>query len=301
MANDSPEASPPVTIPETPPGFDIPSSSDGEIQFDDSLLGADDVVPSDVRVDEASRTEAPAPSPSVQAPRIPEAAPPEQQTPAVPPKGQEATIPPTDAKADVQQPTAAQPEPDSPATPASLYSQLEQNREVLIDALAEQRFKLSPEQIKEIEEGDVATVLPKLLSRIYLDATQSALHMIQQTVPDMVMGVYEARVQNQERKAEFYKEFPDLERHEKEVVRLAETLRNNHPQMPGPEFRALLGRTARAYLNLSAPAPAGNGRTGAPRMAHAPIVSSVPAAGGSAAPAPSSPFDGLWIGAEEEG
>lgn len=275
----APDPSPaPAPTPDTTPASPTPDSS-----FE-NLGSADDL--DFVEVPEEPVAEPPAPAVE------------EQPAVAAPPA-------PTPAPAPQPPPQAAQPAQEQPAAPApaqgsqpddspqGLVQQLEQHRAAVLDALAADRFKLSPEEISALDT-DATAAIPRIMSRVYYEAMQSTLLHLQNQVPRMVLSVLNA--QNSSTKAEdkFYGQFKNLDRskHHNDVLAFATMLRQTNPKISEADLFAMVGAAVMAKNGI-APTLAPNGGTPPRPPSPAPFVPATPGSSVRLVPEAPSPWAGL--------
>lgn len=179
-------------------------------------------------------------------PSQPAAQPPAEQTPAAPPPAAQAA-PPAPAE-----PQAVQPPASSSQEPASLVEQLAEHREALIDGIAARRFQLTKEEAEALETNPAAAV-PKLLSRVYYEATQSALLHISNYVPQMVQAQVRALQAQKEAEEAFFGKFKVLDRakHGQDVTAMALGLRKANPGITRDDLFAMVGAAVMAKHGLA--------------------------------------------------
>ena len=281
-------AAAPSAPPVSPSPTSAPSSPAGADPFA-NLGNADDL---DVSIEVPSQTAAP---PSAEAPP---AAP--KQAPPVQP----AQVPPAEVKPPVQPPQetpAAQPAATpSPAaadltSPQGLVQQLAQHRDAVLDGLAADRFKLSPEEIKAVDTDAVAAI-PRIMARTYYEAMQSTLLHINNMVPQMVLNTIRAQKVSDDIENAFYGQFKALDRlkHGGDVQTFARMMRQTNPKITQQDLFAMVGAAVMGKYGLQnvPAAPGGNGAT--PRTPQPPpFVPAPPGAQVKVVPEPESPWAGL--------
>lgn len=169
-------------------------------------------------------------------------------------------------------------------TPKSFTELIDEGRGRIIDTLSSTKFALSQEEKDGLESGDSA-VVPKMLSRVYVEAVRATSEIIEQALPNMVIQALAAREAQTSADTEFYSAHADLAPYRKDVLDTARVLRQLNPTMPKEQFVQQLVATVRVAKGLTGqPAAAPAAATPAPtaRPSHAPVVSSVP----SMSPAP---------------
>jgi hypothetical protein len=191
----------------------------------------------------------------------------------VPAKAPEA--PPPGPKPEVQQkPPEAQPSPKEPIPPApsetakSLPDLLTENREGLIEALASERFALSPAEVEALE-ADAVGVVPKLLSKVYLDAFTNITNYVMNSLPSIIDHHLKMSKAHDEAENAFYSRFSTLDRakHGGDVVSFAKAFRSSGQSMSNEDFLAMVGAAVMAKHGLTAVAapPGANGVKPAPK------------------------------------
>ena len=242
------------------------------------------VLPAGTRV---APTAQPAAQPGAQ-PVQPVAAPAQPaQTPVAQPVGQPAAQP-------------AGQTPDSGAaterriySPGELAQQLGRNKDTMIEALATQKFQLSPAE-REALEVDAVGVLPKIMARVYFEATVNGLQQLANMVPRMVEHVANERLAENSAETDFHTEWPNIDRnnpvHMKTVAQLAASYRQMNPNASQQDAVKFVGMAATNFLGLQMPQRnaaegqrSGNGAIRRPNPAFA------PATGGRAQPPAGTP------------
>lgn len=222
----------------------------------------------------------------------------QQQTPASV-AGQQPATQQTPAQTPPAQPPAAQPQAGDRAgasepriySPAELATQLHTNRGALIDALAQQKFALTPQEIQALEV-DAVGVLPKMMARVYLEATVNGLQQLANMVPRMVESVVTTRIGENSAEEAFHTEWPNIDRQNPQQMQAVEHFSRSFRQMQPNASQAdaikFVGTAVTNFFNLQMPQRAnGNGsQRGAtpPRRPTPPAFA--PATGGRAAPLP---------------
>lgn len=193
-------------------------------------------------------------------------------------------------------PAAATPEPPKPATPEPPKPESQVPpvdpavQEAQVKAATEELHKrLSGVYETELDEdtksallSDPATVMPRLMARAAMDGARLALSQIPNMVPLMVEQTTSVSKARESAWAEFDKAHEDLAKPEyrQTVVNAVKAVKALGKNLSKEESLALVGRTARAMLNL--PEPQARGGAAAPSAPAAPFV---PIARGAAAPA----------------
>lgn len=285
-------AAPSAPAPSTPsPAPSTPAAAPSDTSFENlgSYDDLDSVEVSDGSVDaplEGAAGGEPAQGATTPLPETPPATPPPATAkPAQEPPKEQPKAAPAEAS------TPGRAEPDN--SPQGLVKQLEQHRSAVLDALAAERFKLSPEEISAIDT-DAVGAIPHVMARVYYEAMQSTLLHIQNMVPQVVANMIKVQKQNDEVETAFYGQFKALDRakHHGDVMQFAQMLRGSNPQITQADLFAMVGAAVMAKNNLSAPAT--NGAAGTPRPAQpAPFVPATPGAHVRVIPEGEAPFAGL--------
>jgi hypothetical protein len=251
--------------------------------FDDEAI----TLPSE-DASQPAATEAAQPAPSQPAPA------PAEQAPAAQPTAQPAAAPAPQEQ--------AQPPASSAEEPASLVEQLSEHREALIAGIAERRFQLSREEAEALETNPAAAV-PRLLSRVYYEATQSALLHISNYVPQMVQAQVRAMVQQREAEQAFFSRFKGLDpaKHSQDITAMALGLRRANPGINRDDLFAMVGAAVMAKHGIAMQpiAAAPNGAAPQPMAQVAPFVLARPGVSVRTTPEPENPWMGLakdWEG-----
>jgi hypothetical protein len=194
-------------------------------------------------------------------------------------------------------------------SPAELAQTLGQNRDRMIDALAQQKFALSPEEIQALDV-DAVGVLPKIMARVYFEGQVNSLQQIANMVPRMVEHVANTRIAESDSERAFFEAWPNIDsrnvEHMKVVTQLSNSFRQMNPRASRDDAIKYVGQAATAFLNL--PTPQRNSNGGQPPRGNGPSRRTppfAPAQGGRAQPpagtptAPTNPFDGLGVHFDE--
>lgn len=217
-----------------------------------------------------------------------------------------------------QQPTQTEAGSQTPAgggapriyTPGELASQLGQNRETMIDALASQKFQLSPKEIEQLEV-DAVGVLPKIMARVYFDATVNGLQQMANMVPRMVEHVVQTRLTETQAESDFHSEWPNIDRnnaqHMNVVAQLANSFRQMNPGASKADAIRYVGQAATSFLGLQMPQRgngAGRPAAAAPARRTSPPFAPAAATGmrpmpGQETARPQNPFDGMGMNFDE--
>lgn len=180
----------------------------------------------------------------------------------------------------------------------------------MIDALAQQKFALTPAEIQALEV-DAVGVLPKIMARVYYEATVNGLQQLANMVPRMVESVVTTRIGENSAEEAFHTEWPNIDPNNaqqmKAVQHFANSYRQMNPRASQTDAIKFVGTAVTQFFGLQMPQRA-NG-SGAPRggtpLARPRTPPFAPAQGGRAAPlpgqpqAPAEPFLGLGMQFDE--
>lgn len=171
-----------------------------------------------------------------------------------PPASQPAApVPPSTAQPTAQpaqpEPSQARPAPD--IDPQAVVQQFQQWRQNAEAVLSNSHYNLSQEDANQINI-DPGQVIPKLMSRVYLDAVTAAVNVIAQSLPYTVMNTIDAHNGYQKNEDEFFGEWPGLRDHGAEVVRIGQVFRHLNPKASKADFIRSVGAQAALALGLSA-------------------------------------------------
>lgn len=275
-----------------PSSTPLPSPAPAPPSFDWSALGSAEDL-DHVEIPAAPSQPVPEPVPPVQ-PTTPPAQP-------VPPKPQE---PQTPATATAQPSGEGAPEgrPLTASDPWRIAEGLEANRDAVITHLAQAKFALSEDDIKDLDT-DVTVAVPKLLARVFLESQVSMQKFLAQAVPGMVKQFNAVSSANEGAEKKFFDTHKALNindpQHRAAAVRIATVYRQANPGIPLDQLIAEVGPMVMATLRVSAtPTQAGQrvGGTPTPPMPRGgtPFMPAVNGGGGlSPTSEPGNPWEGL--------
>lgn len=227
----------------------------------------------------------------------PDATPPVVPPPVQPPQPAPAAVTPPQEAASPAPAKAEAPVADS--SPQGLVQQLEQHRGAVIEALAADRFKLTPEEATALDTDAIAAI-PRVMARVYYEAMQSTLLNIQNHVPRMVKELLRTEKVSSDAESAFYGQFKTIDRskHHADVIAFANGFRQMNPQISQADLFAMVGAAIMAKHGLGA-APAApvvpNG--GGPQV---PFVPAAPGATVRTTQEPVNPWDGLGKDYDDE-
>ena len=275
----SPDGGGGATTPSAAPASPEPTSAPEG--FDWSALGSLDDL-DHVEIPPAVK---PAEKPPVVAPPVtPAAVPPAPQAPQVPQPGAPRT----------PQPKATAP-PLSASDPVGIATGIEANRDAIIAHLAQAKFALSEDDIKDLDT-DVTVAVPKLLARVFVESQVSMQKFLAQAVPGMMQKYNRVTSANDEAEKQFFDTHKALDRnnpqHRQAAARMATVYRQANPGIPLGQLIQEVGPMVMAALRLGAVAPASGG-TPLPRGG-VPFTPAVNGGGGvSPTPEPQDEWAGL--------
>lgn len=278
----------PVATPDNEVVAEIPASNDDGEGFDLGTLESNQV--------EAPETPAVPETPVVpEVPAVPAAAAPVQPTTPAAPAAAPVTpaVPATPAA-----PAAAPVQPAAPAAPVAsaeapaaapvVAPQTVEEataarakwRNETVDMLATKHYNLSQEQIDAIQV-EPETVIPKMMARVYLDATEAATMAVMEHLPRVITSVMADQQLASQNEQDFYKAWPALNRetHHATVMQLATAYRQLNPTASKEDFVKFVGSQAIVTLGLhTQPAVAPASTPAVPSaQPHRPLAVSAPA------------------------
>lgn len=133
----------------------------------------------------------------------------------------------------------------------ALAQQFDQNREKIIDLVAEHTYKLSDKEVEQVlSEPDKA--IPKLLARAHVNAVSGVLQHVAQQIPNVVHGLMQAQSRFADLENKFYAQWPQLDRtkHNDQIVQLTRAYRQLNPEASFEEVSKVVGSQAVVLLNL---------------------------------------------------
>lgn len=207
-------------------------------------------------------------------------------------EGKPIVTPPVVQAQPTPQPPAAGTEPtgEKPPTPEEIVEYYRNWRGGTEKVLAETHYKLSQEQVDELDADPVAA-LPKFMAKVYLDAVTASLAQMNAHLPRMVQQINAASKESSKREDKFYEKWPALntEDHQKVVLRLGSAYKLSNPGATVDEFINEVGAQAMVTLRLPMPAQANGSTPAVPAKPFKPAASTPPSTG--AAPPPKNPFE----------
>jgi hypothetical protein len=218
----------------------------------------------------------PSPQPVKEAPPAP--VPPPQPQPAQQPT-------PPQAATEGQPPPVAAEAPLTAADPWRIADGLEAHRAEVMAHLAQTKFALTEEDIRDLD-ADVSVAVPKLLSRVFLEGQMAMQRFLAQAVPGMIKQYNTVTSANDSAEKKFFETHKSLDannpQHRAAAVRIASVYRQANPNIPldqliaevGPMVMAAVGAKGQAQPSTGVPQalprggtpfrPAVNGGGGAP-------------------------------------
>lgn len=244
-------------------------------------------------------------------------APGQAQTPAAPTPGQSPAGQQAPGQAQPQTATGSQTAPTGTSTPrgpmgpGELAQALGKNRETIINALATQKFQLTPAEVSALEV-DAVGVLPKIMGRVYYEATVNGLQQMANMVPRMVEHVVSERIAESQAEDAFHADWPNIDRTNPQqmtaVAQFAQSFRQMNPRATQADAIKFVGMAVSQMFNLPITQRVANGQTQTPAPARGTTPPArrtappfAPAQGGRAQPpagtptSPAEPFGGMGI------
>lgn len=161
-----------------------------------------------------------------------------------------------EVKAQPELPAETPPVETSPDPSASSSDQLVETynawRKESEALLAEHHYKL-PHELAEELELDPVKAIPKLMSKVYLDAVSAAIGQVTTHLPRMVRLVNEQEQANQESENAFFTAWPDLKAHKDDVIKIGQAYRAQNPHASAEDFINNVG--AMTMVALKKPIP----------------------------------------------
>ena len=198
--------------------------------------------------------EAPAPAAPVEAKPT--------EAPQVPPPAEPSVVPPPVVEkppevqgqqvAPKETPAVAEPKVPRPGEFAELAQAVQQQRTALEGSLAE-LYAPNEKQMEEFHT-EPQKVLGKLAARIHMEIVQNTLGVLAQNIPSAVNGVIEARRVHDGYEADFYKQWPQLNKDDAAqknvVMQIARSYAHTNPSSDNKTRIRQIGAQALVALNL---------------------------------------------------
>jgi len=167
--------------------------------------------------------------------------------------------------------------------------------------LSNSHFNLTKEDADQLNV-DPGVVIPKLMSRVYLDAVTAAVNVISQSLPDAMMRVVDTHNAYRNNENEFFSEWPGLQEHYAEVLRVGQVFRQLNPSASKADFVRSVGGQVAMALGLTAEQARGTPRP--PQQSGQRVLRHIPPAASARHPvAPARPrniFEQMSMETEEE-
>lgn len=119
--------------------------------------------------------------------------------------------------------------------------------------LATHHYKLTQEELDQLDENP-GEFIPKIMSKVYLDAVTATLSQVVQYMPQMVRQVNEQSTKAVKTEDKFYEAWPDLRNHHATVVRIGQVYRNLNPNASVEDFINEVGAQTMVALRMQPPA-----------------------------------------------
>lgn len=129
---------------------------------------------------------------------------------------------------------------------AKLYGEWRDQTEGL---LASHHYRLDEKQVAELNENPAA-IIPKLMSKVYMDSISAAFQQITQYLPRMVGQVLEQRNSMNAAEQAFFSKWPALVDKRDTVIRLGAAYRSSNPTASMDDFINEVGAQAMVALRL---------------------------------------------------
>lgn len=180
-----------------------------------------------------------------------------QEAPAQQPATTEAPAASTEPQPAPVQP-AAPPEPvaQAPEAAPATTPPAENIQEVFTDwrtktedLLAQHHYALSAEDMARLDT-EPQEIIPRLLSKVYLDAVSASISQVVQYLPQMVRQVNEQHAVNSQSENAFFERWPDLKQHQQTVISIGQVYRQRNPQATAEQFINEVGAAAMVSLRL---------------------------------------------------
>lgn len=201
---------------------------------------------------------------------------------------------PAPAPAVVEQPQAVQqPAPvEAPAQPSDaditkVWNDWRGETETL---LAQHHYRLTEEEMALMDTSP-QEVIPKMMSKVYLDAVSASLTQFLTYLPRMVRQVNEQDKVNQEAEDSFFGRWEQLKPHKEAVMKIGQVYRQMNPAASAEQFINEVGAAAMVSLRLD---PTGSKPAATPAAPAAFVPAAQTPQGGVAAPKkPINPYTAL--------
>lgn len=179
------------------------------------------------------------------------------------------------------QPPAQTPDADSQASELDKFlSDISQNEAAFANHLAETQFKLSPEMVQALADGQGEVVVPKIVAGAALWAVKSSTSILQKTIPALIQRevarITEQQTRTKEAETAFFAKWPQLSRdkHFTDISQISRAFKASNPNISFDDLVALTGAAVMAKHGI---VPQQMGTQPQAPKAQAPFV---PAAGG---------------------
>ncbi len=183
--------------------------------------------------------------------------------------------------------------------PAALSQELGKFEAQAMQMVADQLFKLTPEETEALEQDVIGTV-PKLLAKTFVKSQRNSLEQLGRLVPTMIQRHLQAMMRNTSNEQRFYDRWPDIKAdvHGESVRKYAVVYRQMHPTASLEQMIEDIGPMVMMANRIAPSAPAQRGASPMKPVAangRAPQPSPfVPAGAGPTAVAPTTPELEAW-------
>ena len=115
-------------------------------------------------------------------------------------------------------------------------------REQVLDRVAQEQYQLTEEEIEAISTQPEEAI-PRLLSRVYLDAVQGAMQAIMMQMPQLVQNTLQQKTQAEQAEEQFFSKWGKLrdEKYYDDIRRVAQAYRATDPNLPTERLMDLVG------------------------------------------------------------
>lgn len=131
-------------------------------------------------------------------------------------------------------------------------SDVSQNEDAFVGHLADSIFKLTPETVQALADGQGETVVPRIVAKGALWAMKSTMTAMQKTLPSIISREV-ARITQQQKQREtaenaFFAKWPQLtrEKHFSDIQQISHALRAANPSITFDDLVALTGASVMA-------------------------------------------------------
>lgn len=182
---------------------------------------------------------------------------PSATTPDAKPPGE--AKPAAEAKDATKEAQPAKPPGEAPGSEIdAALADLTKNEAQYVEHLAQTSFKLSPEMVEALTNGDGVSQIPKIVATAYVRAVNASVAAIQKLVPAMIeretQRLDSVRTQREADEKDFFGKFPALDKakHWKDVQQMAHSLYQLNPSISRDDLIAMTGAAVMARHGITA-------------------------------------------------